>query len=171
MNVLKTSFVCYVMNVLKTSFVCYECLKNVFCALWLFKDVFWMVWMTQKRLLYIMISQRCLLNGINDSKMSFECYECFKDVFCMLCYECLKDVICMLWMSQKRLLCIMIVQRCLLNGINDLRRLLYVMNTSQRCLLNVMNVSKTSFVHYDFSKMSFEWYKWLKDVFWMLWMF
>ena len=38
------------------------------------KDVFWMLW----------ISQRCLLDVMNFSKMSFGCYEFLKDVFCML---------------------------------------------------------------------------------------
>ena len=85
-------FFCNAIDVSKTSFVRY--------------DYFW------RRLLYVM----------DVSKMSFLCFGCLKDIFCMLwmsqrrllyvmnvsktsfvCFKCLKDIFCMLWMSQRRL--------------------------------------------------------------------
>ena len=95
MNVLKTSFVCY-MDVLKTSFVCYECPKDVLgtsCVLLvrlIVQNVFCMLWMSQRCLRNVLCSSgkinhtECLLYVMNVLKTSFVCYECFKDVFCLL---------------------------------------------------------------------------------------
>ena len=59
------------MDILETPFVSYECLKDVFC----------MLWMSKRRLLYVM----------DVSRTSFVCYKCpFK--MSLACYEHLKDV-------------------------------------------------------------------------------
>ena len=52
------------MGVFRMSIVRYECLKDVFCTLWMFL--------------------RCLLCVMGVFKMSFVRYGCLKDVFCTL---------------------------------------------------------------------------------------
>ena len=89
MNASQTSFVrlcmpwmskrclLYVMNVSKTSFVRYECLKDVFCTLWMSKR-------------WLLLSQRCFLYIYLSARMS---EKWLWSVINVLCYECIKDVV------------------------------------------------------------------------------
>ena len=145
----------YIMNVSKRSSVYYECLKYVFCMLWL----------SQRRMWYVM----------DVLKTSFVCYGCLY-VFCKLwmslsllyVMDVKKNVFCILWiferhifalwMSQRGLLYIMDAYKtsivryecfkdvfCMLWTSKRVFRMLWL---SQRRLLYVMDVLKTYLVCY-----------------------
>ena len=119
-----------VMNFLKMSFVRYECLKYVFCTLW----------MSQRFLLY---KQIFILHYIMDvSKTSFVRYDRSKISF--VCYEFLKDVFCMLQMSQTYLFApFRMSQRCLLY-VMDVSKMSFVRYGCPKdlfCTLRYLNVN------------------------------
>ena len=170
------------------SFVRYGCLKDFFCTLWSLKNIFCMLWISQRCLLYVINVSKISFCSFSDvSKMSFVRYGCSKDFFCTNKYL----YYITLWMSQRRLLYVMIAQKYLLYVMNFsktsfvcykclkhiflflfgcLKDVFCTLWMSQRWLLYIMDVSKTSFVRYDRLKMSFVCYKCLKDVFCTLWM-
>ena len=111
--------------------------------------------MSQRRLLYVINVKNAFVYILDVSKTSFARYVNVSKMS-FVRYGCFKGVFCTLWMF-KEVFCMLWMSQ---------RRLLQVMNVSKTSFVYILDVSKTSFARYvNVSKMSFVRYGCFKGVF------